>query len=80
MKNALTTYSRWYNYWFYINLFQDASRGNIWERNAAIMHNRRNAPVLLTYVRRWTTAGGICFLMAWFIEAILRASVVCLRV
>jgi hypothetical protein len=42
--------------------FKDASRGNVWVREAALRYNRRQRPMLLTYVRRWLLIAAGSFL------------------
>jgi hypothetical protein len=42
--------------------FKDASRGNVWVREAALRYNRRQRSMLLTYIRRWLLIGATSFL------------------
>lgn len=46
-----------YRYFFYGWLFRDAQRGSLFERAAALRHNRDRARWLPTYLRRWFVAG-----------------------
>jgi hypothetical protein len=57
-----------YRYFFYGWLFQDACRGDRWQRNAAITHNREQAKWLPTYMRRSWVLAAILFGIAWFVE------------
>lgn len=61
-----------YRYFFYGWLFHDASRGSLWQRSAAWRHNREQARWLPTYMRRWLVLGALLFVLAWFVEGILR--------
>jgi hypothetical protein len=60
-----------YRYFFYGWLFQDASRGGVWQRAAAWRHNREQASWLPTYMRRWLVIGAGLFAIAWFVEQAL---------
>ncbi len=46
-----------YRYFFYGWLFRDAQRGSLFERAAALRHNRDHARWLPTYLRRWLVTG-----------------------
>ena len=60
-----------YKFWFYGWLFKDASKGTLWERSAAIRHNRANAHWLLLYMRRWLFMMATFFAVAVVCEVIL---------
>jgi hypothetical protein len=62
-----------YRYLFFGWLFRDASQGTVWERSAALRHNKEQAHWLLTYIRRWVVLGGILLAVAAFTELVLRA-------
>ena len=64
-----------YRYFFYDWLFRDASSGNLWQRAAAWRHNREQARWLPTYMRRWVVIGTLLFVLAWFVETMLRCPV-----
>lgn len=57
-----------YRYWFFGWMFRDVSRGSLLERAAAWRHNRAHARWLPTYLRRWSTLGGLCFLAGLGVE------------
>jgi hypothetical protein len=62
-----------YRYFFFGWLFKDVSRGNVFERAAALRYNKENAHWLLTYMRRWMWCGlvfyGLGGLAEWVLEA-----------
>jgi fatty acid desaturase len=58
-----------YRYWFFNWLFMDASRGSLFERAAALRHNRRQARWLPTYMRRWLALGLACCALGAIVEA-----------
>ena len=60
-----------YRYLFYGWLFRDAGRGSLWQRAAALQHNREQAHWLPTYMRRWLVIGAALFALAWFVEMVL---------
>jgi len=60
-----------YRYLFYGWLFRDACRGNLFERSAAMRHNRGQARWLPTYMRRWLVIGLLLLALALFSEAVL---------
>ncbi len=64
-----------YRYLFFGWLFHDASRGNLWERSAALQHNKTQARWLPTYIRRWVVMGMLLLAIAAFIELVLCAPV-----
>jgi len=57
-----------YRYWFYGWLFIDANRGSLYERAAALQHNRSRSCWLPTYLRRWALLGLLCFAIGWALE------------
>jgi len=60
-----------YRYLFYGWLFRDACQGNLFERSAAMRHNRWQARWLPTYMRRWFVIGGLLLGVALFCESVL---------
>jgi hypothetical protein len=60
-----------YRYLFYGWLFFDASRGDCFQRAAAMRHNREQARWLPTYMRRWGVLGILFFLVAAFCEMVV---------
>jgi hypothetical protein len=46
-----------YRYFFFGWLFRDVTRGNVFERAAALRHNRDHAHWLPLYMRRWLGCG-----------------------
>jgi len=58
-------------YFFYGWLFRDASVGTIWERAAALAHNRRHSHWLLTYIVRWLTIAAFLLAVGKFCEVSL---------
>lgn len=62
-----------YRYLFYGWLFLDASRGNLFQRAAALRHNREQARWLPTYMRRWMVLGALLFAVALFVEVVLNS-------
>lgn len=65
---ALTFTQLLYRYWFYGWLFRDVNRGSIYERTAALQHNRSRSRWLPTYLRRWAMLGLVCFAIGWALE------------
>ena len=57
-----------YRYWFFGWLFQDASRGGLVERAAALRHNRENAVWLPLYMRRWAKLCVFLYLLGFALE------------
>ena len=64
-----------YRYWFYGWLFRDVNRGTVFERAAAVRHNRERSFWLPTYLRRWTVLGVLSFVVGVGIEAVAPAPV-----
>jgi hypothetical protein len=62
-----------YRYFFFGWLFKDVTRGNMFERAAALRHNRAQAHWLPTYMRRWLWWGllfyGLGGVIEWVFEA-----------
>jgi hypothetical protein len=61
-----------YRYLFHDWLFKDASRGNLYERTAALRHNRTQARWLPLYMRRWSVIGLGALGIAAFVELVLQ--------
>jgi hypothetical protein len=63
-------------------LFKDASKGNLWERAAALRHNEEQRPHLLTYMKRWFILSLILYFISlpfdgWILaSALLTLSVI----
>lgn len=64
-----------YRYFFFNWLFEDTCRGNLYQRSAAWLHNRRQAKWLPTYMRRWMAVGALLFGLGAFCEILLQAPV-----
>jgi len=62
-----------YRYFFFNWLFEDVSRGNLFERSAAWRHNQAQAHWLLTYMRRWLGCGALLCGLGGFVELMLNA-------
>ena len=60
-----------YRYFFFAWLFQDVSRGNVFERAAAWRHNQAQAHWLLTYMRRWLGCGALLCGLGSLFELVL---------
>lgn len=60
-----------HRFFFYGWLFRDASVGNMWERAAALAHNREQARWLPTYLRRWLLVAGVSLAIAAYCEHVL---------
>ncbi len=60
-----------YRYFFFDWLFEDASRGNVFERAAAWRHNCEQAHWLLTYMRRWLWCGLVLYAFGGYFELLL---------
>jgi hypothetical protein len=62
-----------YRYFFFGWLFKDVNHGNVFERAAALRHNRDQARWLPTYMRRWAWCGlffyGLGSLAEWLLNA-----------
>ena len=57
-----------YRYFFFGWLFKDVSRGNVFERAAALRYNREHAHWLLTYMRRWLACGLVLYALGGMLE------------
>ena len=57
-----------YRYFFFGWLFKDASRGDLFERSAALRYNREHAHWLLTYLRRWLGCSLIFYALGSLLE------------
>jgi hypothetical protein len=64
-----------YRYFFFGWLYKDATRGNVFERAAALRYNREHAHWLLTYMHRWAWWGLIFYAIGGFVERVLDAPV-----
>lgn len=62
-----------YRYFFFGWLFKDVSRGNVFERSAALRYNREHAHWLLTYMRRWLSCGLLLYGLGGLFEWVLQA-------
>lgn len=62
-----------YRYFFFGWLFQDASRGTMFERAAAWRHNQSQARWLPTYMRRWLWCGLLLYALGGAAELLLDA-------
>ena len=62
-----------YRYFFFDWLFEDARRGDVFERAAAWRHNHEQARWLLTYMRRWLYFGLMLYGLGKFAEVLLNA-------
>jgi hypothetical protein len=62
-----------YRYFFFGWLYKDVSRGNVFERNAALRYNKENAHWLLTYMRRWLWCGLAFYALGGVAEWLLQA-------
>lgn len=60
-----------YRYFFFGWLFKDVSRGNVFERAAALRYNREHAHWLLTYMRRWLWCGLMFYGLGGVFEWVL---------
>lgn len=65
----------WYRFMFFGWLFQDLNAArNLYERHAALQHNRRMCRYLPTYLRRWAFLTGSAFGLGLLCERILQSS------
>ena len=62
-----------YRYFFFGWLFQDVSRGSVFERAAAWRHNQAQAHWLLKYMRRWVYWGLSFYVLGCAVELMLNA-------
>jgi hypothetical protein len=67
-----------YRYFFFAWMFRDASARNLFERAAALRHNRAAARWLPTYMRRWAVVGIGCWALGSLVEVVLGAPVLSL--
>ena len=64
-----------YRFIFFDWLFRDASSArNLYERHAALQHNRHMSKYLPTYLRRWSFLTAFDFGLGWMFERLLSAS------
>jgi hypothetical protein len=65
----------WYRFLFFGWLFRDANAAqNLYERHAALQHNRRMCRYLPTYLRRWSFLTCFDFGMGFLLERAMQAS------
>jgi hypothetical protein len=64
-----------YRYFFFGWLYKDVTRGNVFERAAALRYNKEHAHWLLTYMYRWLWCGLIFYALGGFFEWVLQAPV-----
>jgi hypothetical protein len=62
-----------YRYFFFGWLFKDVTRGNLFERAAALRYNKEHANWLLTYMRRWLACGVVLYGIGGVVEWVLQA-------
>ncbi len=66
----------WYRFMFFDWLFTDISATrNLYERHAALQHNRRMCMYFPTYLRRWSALTVFAFGMGCLLERGMQASV-----
>ena len=63
-----------YRYFFFDWLFKDVETGNVFERAAAVRHNREQARWLPVYVLRWLWWGLAFYALGSVAELILEAT------
>jgi hypothetical protein len=63
-----------YRYFFFGWLFKDVGRGDVFERAAAVRHNREQARWLPTYMMRWLWWGLAFYALGGVTELILEAA------
>lgn len=65
----------WYRFMFFGWLFRDLNTTrDLYERHAALQHNRRMRRYLPTYLRRWTFLTGLAFSLGLLCERAWQAS------
>jgi hypothetical protein len=64
-----------YRYFFFGWLYKDATRGNVFERAAALRYNKEHAHWLLTYMQRWLWCGISFYFLGIVAEWVLDAPV-----
>ncbi|MFP5391433.1 MAG: hypothetical protein ACLGI6_07805 [Gammaproteobacteria bacterium] len=65
-----------YRFFFFGWLFRDTSAArNLYERHAALQHNRRMCKYFPTYLRRWSFVTAFDFCLGFLAERALQASV-----
>jgi len=62
-----------YRYFFFGWLYKDVTRGNIFERAAALRYNREHAHWLLTYLYRWMWCGLVFYALGGVFERLFDA-------
>jgi hypothetical protein len=63
-----------YRYFFFGWLFKDISTGNLFERAAAVRHNREQARWLPTYMLRWLWCGLLFYALGGLVELAVQES------
>ena len=63
-----------YRYFFFGWLFRDVGSGNLFERAAAVRHNREQARWLPTYMLRWLWCGLLFYALGGLVELALQES------
>lgn len=57
-----------FRYFFFHWLFRDASVAELYQRSAAVAHNRANRHHLLTYLRRWLAVASLMYCVGVLLE------------
>ncbi len=65
-----------YRYFFFSWLFDDVNTGTMFERAAAVRHNREQARWLPTYVIRWMWLALMFYAVGGFAELVLEAPMI----
>ena len=73
MHDEITFRTLLYRYFFFGWLYKDVSRGNAFERAAALRWNKDHAHWLLTYMRRWLWCGAVFWVLGCMVEWMLQA-------
>jgi hypothetical protein len=71
--NAPHGFDLYRRYFYYGWLFRDASRGNYWERAAALAHNREQSRWLPVYMMRYGVLAVLTLALARFCEVALES-------
>lgn len=65
-----------YRYFFFGWLFKDVGSGNLFERAAAVRHNREQARWLPTYMLRWLWCGLVFYALGGLVDLMVSESLV----
>lgn len=65
-----------YRYFFFDWLFKEVGDGNLFERAAAVRHNREQARWLPTYMMRWLWWGLAFYVLGSLTELVMEGSLV----